>query len=518
MGALQCLDRGLVSRGHRLVEAFPVAHVDVGHFRRDQQIGAGAPLPGIDRERRRAHQQRGDRRRRLQPMGGDPTEETRRVAEVLKIDAVAAGDVDADDRPAMHLLQNIDREIAQHGAVHQEPLLVVDHGRQNPRQRDRGAQRPPQIAAAVNVNVAGDQIGGHREKWRVQIFDQGFAEMLAQPLLHAPAADKPHHRQHVIAKRIAFDERLADAGFDLVVVPAHRRAGADDGAHRSAADYVERQARFAQRADDADMGVGARAAAREHDADRAPRDDARQPCAIGVFQPAPVEHARGLAGVAPFRGSGGLAIHAVVQEHQVHQTELPRGGGFFRGQQRQRGPRIGAGEEPDAVGLAQTSAKPGGVGDGRDQEHRVVLALERIEPGAVEAFPAHRPLVVLADDDSACAQPLQRRLQSACAQGEVDGGRGGDEREHARLGARVGARAAGARQHDAGDVAHQRGVGLDEAVESVGRELQHFAVAHGEHARCVRLARDQRHFPNRLARPHIAEQIVAAALGGAESR
>ena len=80
----------------------------------------------------------------------------------------------------------------------------------------------------------------------------------------APSAHEADDRNDVIAERIAFDEGFADAVLDLVVGPAHCDAGADNRAHRSAANNVERQACFAQSADNTDMGVSAGAAAGEH--------------------------------------------------------------------------------------------------------------------------------------------------------------------------------------------------------------------------------------------------------------
>src|SRR4029079_13800760 len=94
-----------------------------------------------------------------------------------------------------------------------------------------------------------------------------LAEILAQALFHAPPAHETDNGNDVVAERIGLDERLADAHFDFVVVPTHRRARGDHRADRGAPDRVKRQTSFAQRADYADMRVAAGAAARQHKAD-----------------------------------------------------------------------------------------------------------------------------------------------------------------------------------------------------------------------------------------------------------
>jgi len=63
----------------------------------------------------------------------------------------------------------------------------------------------------------------------------------------AAAAYEADDGKDVVAERIGFDERFADAVLDLVVGPAHGHAGGDDGAHRGAAGDIEGQPRLAQR-------------------------------------------------------------------------------------------------------------------------------------------------------------------------------------------------------------------------------------------------------------------------------
>ena len=127
--------------------------------------------------------------------------------------------VDADDAAAMHVAHHIDREIVEHRAVDQH-LVVRDDRRQDARQRDRGAQRVAQQALRVHPEGALGEIGRDREERERQILDQQVAEMLLQPGIDLVALHQRHDGQHVVGQRIAFDERLADAAVDLVVVPA----------------------------------------------------------------------------------------------------------------------------------------------------------------------------------------------------------------------------------------------------------------------------------------------------------
>ena len=97
------------------------------------------------------------------------------------------------------------------------------------------------------------------------------------------AAHQRDQRQGVIDERIGSTNAVAHALGQFLEAPFRGKAGGDDRAHGGAAEIVERHARFRQRLDDADMGEAARAAARQHDADRTAGDEARQPAdVVGV--------------------------------------------------------------------------------------------------------------------------------------------------------------------------------------------------------------------------------------------
>ena len=70
-------------------------------------------------------------------------------------------------------------------------------------------------------------------------------------------------RQRVHARGLV----RGDVGARAQEQPRQRQAGGDNGAHRGAADEIDRDVPLAQGADRADMGIGARAAARQHQAD-----------------------------------------------------------------------------------------------------------------------------------------------------------------------------------------------------------------------------------------------------------
>ena len=173
-------------------------------------------------------------------------------------------------------------------------------------------------------------------------------------------AEQRDQRQRVVAQRVGVDEGHAEALDELLVGPARGDAGGDDGAHAGAADQVDRHARGAQRLDDADMGEGARAAARHDDAHGMAGQQARQPVDVGMdVEPhmvmLAVEAAR-----QHRRGRAGRRIVAVVQQHQLaaaveHRAGLRR---FDLEGQRGRPVVVGAAHDDQAVGLAQAELGP----------------------------------------------------------------------------------------------------------------------------------------------------------------
>ena len=166
--------------------------------------------------------------------------------------------------------------------------------------------------------------------------------------------------QGVVAERIGIDEGAAEALDQLLVGPARRHGGGDDGAHAGAADQVDRHARCAQRLDHADMGEGARAAARHHHADGMAGDQPRQPVEIGMqVEPHMVVLAVHPAGQQRRRRAGARIV-AFVQQHQLAAAMEHRAGLRRLDLERQLGRQVvvGVAHHHQAVGLAQAELGP----------------------------------------------------------------------------------------------------------------------------------------------------------------
>ncbi len=88
--------------------------------------------------------------------------------------------------------------------------------------------------------------------------------MLVKPVADLFATGHGDQRQGDVAERAGVDEGLADPPVQLLVAPAHGHAGGDDPAHGGAPDEVDRDGGLVQRPDHADVGIGPRAAAGQH--------------------------------------------------------------------------------------------------------------------------------------------------------------------------------------------------------------------------------------------------------------
>ena len=147
---------------------------------------------------------------------------------------------------------------------------------------------------------------------------------------------------------------------ELVVRPARADAGGDDGAHAGAADQVDRHARGAQRLDDADMGEGARAAARHDDAHGVAGQQPRQPVDVGMDVEADMVVLAVEAARQHGRGRAGRRIVAFMQQHQLaaameHRAGLRR---FDLERHHGRPVVVAAAHHDQAVGLAQAELGP----------------------------------------------------------------------------------------------------------------------------------------------------------------
>ncbi len=150
-----------------------------------------------------------------------------------------------------------DRSVDQH-------VAAVGHRRQDAGQGDGGLQGAPQAAAAVQVIGPGRQVAGYAEIGQPEVGHLDVAEVLLQALADLPAPGHGHHGEGGVAERAGVHEGLADAPVEFLVAPAHGHARGDDRAHRCAADQVDGDVARMQGADHANVGVGAGAAAGQH--------------------------------------------------------------------------------------------------------------------------------------------------------------------------------------------------------------------------------------------------------------
>ncbi|MNT33217.1 hypothetical protein D3C72_1691320 [compost metagenome] len=181
-----------------------------------------------------------------------------------------------------------------------------------------------------------------------------------------------------VRQRIRDDEGLADALVQFFVRPAQARPGGDHGAHRRAADEVDRHAGLAQGLQRADMGVGPGAAARQNHADRGAGDDAGDPRRVVEQTLDRMEPAARLEGVQPGSGLGGARHVRGAQQDQVGQRV-----GFvldlLRGEGRVRRP-VGLAHHEDAIHLTRAQRGPAGFVGFSDVEDVVVGVLDAREP------------------------------------------------------------------------------------------------------------------------------------------
>ncbi len=229
----------------------------------------------------------------------------------------------------------------------------------------------------MGLGMSGGEVRGDAEIRPPQILDPRFAEIVAQPPRHLTAPHQRQQRQRIVADRIAVDEGAAQARGQFVVVPAERHAGRHDRAHAGRADHVDRHARLAQRADDADMGKAAGGATRQHEPVGAPREQPAKMSEIGRVAVAHVALHPGREDLEPRPGDRRVGIMRRVQQHEVRRRVplLPRRIEYGRG--RRLAPA--GGDEQDTVRLTQAEAAPEAVG-GRQIEDEIVCRLDRVEP------------------------------------------------------------------------------------------------------------------------------------------
>ena len=175
-------------------------------------------------------------------------------------------EIDRDDEARAEHARGRHRHRIDQRAVN-EPAAVERNRRENSGQRVGGPHRIDQPAARQPDFVAGADLGRDGGEADRQRLDRRVAEFLFQPRRELAAAD-----QAAAGKRdveIAEDAALGQAARPFLddVEPAGGVAAADHGADRGADDDVGLDAVREQRAEHADMGKAARAAAAERKPD-----------------------------------------------------------------------------------------------------------------------------------------------------------------------------------------------------------------------------------------------------------
>ena len=299
---------------------------------------------------------------------------------------------------------------------------------------------------------------------------------------------------------------MADAAGDLLVVPAERRAGPDDRPHGGAADEIDRLAGCTERADHPDMRVGARAAAREHQAYGGACQDARHAAQIGRIAFAHMEQPRGRRRIEPSLGPGRMLAAFRLDQHQIHQPVLvnrPTG----EGGRLERRLLVAATDQQHPVHLTRRKVGPGVLPPLRHEQHDVVALLHRREPLGGRRhglYAQHRDGE--AERHDVPLDRLHHRPDRRCI-GDADQG------EYARR-ARPGARRrlASAGDGQAGHLRHQCGVLARRIEERAPRQGEDFGIPHGQDRRRMRRAGDQRHLAGRLAGLDDAEKMLGLVL------
>ena len=137
---------------------------------------------------------------------------------------------------------------------------------------------------------------------------------------------------------------------------------------------------------------------------------------------APVEDAGRVRCIGPVLGPRGCRHAAGMQEDDIEQFQTHGWRGVVR-QERGRGPRIGAGEQPHPVSPAHRPAGPVRIGKARGQQDHLMLRLQRIE---LLAAPVGTALI---RDSATDTHSGQGRGQFLGAIVEIDRRRGADQGE-----------------------------------------------------------------------------------------
>src|SRR5258708_17349767 len=153
-----------------------------------------------------------------------------------------------------------------------------------------------------------------------EVGDVAIAEFLAQQMRDAAPASQGYKGKSIISQRFARDESTAILFEHLLVGPVGGDAGADNRADRSAADAVDLLSRLAQRAHHADMCEAARTAARQHQANTAPDQQARD--ALDIERRTHMVMLRAVHLGEPRRRGAPANLAIVMHQHEMTRTQL----------------------------------------------------------------------------------------------------------------------------------------------------------------------------------------------------
>src|SRR4051794_13647012 len=167
----------------------------------------------------------------------------------------------------------------RHG-IHQpavdQQCAVMHHRREEPRQCARGAHDVEQLAAAQPDLAPGVELRRDRAERRRELADLEILEGGAKQVEETVAADQPALQAEIHEAPDLAPHEARDPLLELVELPGgvHR---ADQRADRRAADQIDLDAAFLQRADGADVRPAAGAARAERESDsRLARQGARE--------------------------------------------------------------------------------------------------------------------------------------------------------------------------------------------------------------------------------------------------
>src|SRR5665213_830353 len=166
-------------------------------------------------------------------------------AAAIRGETALGTDIAADHQSRRVALHDIHRQVVDGRAIDQD-FFAAKHRRHDAGNRDRGAQRLCQPAFAVLPCPAGSEVGADAQVRPAQILDQHVAVLAFEQTRDLASPGQGDQWKGVIIDRVGVDETSAIAQFHLLIAPADRDAGRDDGPYAGAAYEVDGHARNAR--------------------------------------------------------------------------------------------------------------------------------------------------------------------------------------------------------------------------------------------------------------------------------